>query len=156
MGGSDGAGGRRQPTAETSHGRLLQVTAGVIARDDDILVCQRPAGGRHPGKWEFPGGKREGAEALPACLRRELSEELGIVAEVGALLWRGTHCYPGGQPFELFFYLVPSYRGVPVNRAFAEIRWARIGTLGALDFLDADRAFVNRLDRGEWNLEPRE
>jgi len=131
---------------------MLEVTAGVIVHAREVLVCQRPAGARHAGKWEFPGGKREAGEGRPECLRRELDEELGIAAEIGDLLWRQTHCYPDGRPFELFFYLVTSYQGVPVNRAFAEIRWVPVGRLGELDFLEADREFVDRLDRGEWNL----
>lgn len=129
----------------------LQVTAGVIVRGRDVLICQRQEGTRHAGKWEFPGGKREAEESLPECLRRELDEELGIAAEIGDQLWQETHCYPNGRPFELFFFLVPSYQGEPVNRVFAEIRWVPLGGLGAFDFLEADRVFVAHLDRREWN-----
>ncbi len=143
---------RATPTSATSEASILQVTAGVIVRAGEVLVCQRAVGARHAGKWEFPGGKREADETPPECLRRELDEELGIAAEIGDLLWRQRHCYPSGRPFELFFYLVTSYEGDPDNRAFAEIRWVPLGRLGELDFLEADRDFVARLDRGEWNF----
>jgi len=127
----------------------VEVAAGLLTRDGAILACQRPAGGRHPGKWEFPGGKREPGESIEECLRRELREELDIEAEVGELVWRTEHAYPGGAPIALSFFAVRRFRGVPVSRAFAAIRWVQVAALGALDFLEADRELVDRLARGE-------
>jgi A/G-specific adenine glycosylase len=49
----------------------------------ELLIAQRPLDGLLGGLWEFPGGKREKGESLPACLQRELREELGIDVEVG-------------------------------------------------------------------------
>jgi len=53
----------------------MNVVAAVIERDGLILICQRKAGQRHGGKWEFPGGKVElrggaGQPAVPALLAR--------------------------------------------------------------------------------------
>ena len=127
---------------------LLQVTAGVIVRHGTALICERPAGGRHPGKWEFPGGKVEPGESLEVGLRRELREELGIDATLGRVLWRTQHQYSGREPFALTFFSVPVYAGVVRNRAFAQIRWAPIGTLTQVDFLEADLEFVRRLEAG--------
>jgi 8-oxo-dGTP diphosphatase len=131
---------------------FVQVTAGVIVRDGMILVCQRPPGGQHPGKWEFPGGKVEPRESLEECLRRELQEELGIEAAVGRLLWTTRHQYPGRDPFALSFFLVPQYGGTPRNLAFAEIRWRPIEELDELDFLEGDREFIAALSAGHVQL----
>lgn len=65
------------------------VTAAVITRADPgtpeplILIAQRPAKALLGGLWEFPGGKVQEGEDLPACLRREIFEELGTEIEVG-------------------------------------------------------------------------
>ncbi len=128
--------------------RAVQVTAGVIARAGTVLVCQRAAGGQHPGRWEFPGGKVEPGESLEDGMRRELREELGIEAQVGEVLWCTTHQYPGRAPFVLTFFAVPQYRGTLTNRCFADMRWVAVDELGTLDFLEGDREFIARLQSG--------
>ena len=132
---------------------MLQVTAGVIASRGRVLVCQRLPAADHPGKWEFPGGKRAENESLQDCLHRELHEELGIDAAIGAEIWQTQHTYPGREPIALHFFLVAEFRGNLVNRAFAAIQWRPLGSLSALDFLEADRPVVQALDCGELQLE---
>ena len=59
--------------------------AGVL-RDADgrVLLARRPEGREMAGLWEFPGGKVEPGETPENALARELREELGIDATVGA------------------------------------------------------------------------
>jgi 8-oxo-dGTP diphosphatase len=64
----------------------MDVVAAVIERDGLVLICQRKRGGRHPLKWEFPGGKIESGEDPKTALERELREELGIAARIGEQL----------------------------------------------------------------------
>jgi mutator protein MutT len=54
------------------------VVAGVIQDKGKILVAQRDDG-LLAGKWEFPGGKVEGAESPEEALVREIVEEFGVV-----------------------------------------------------------------------------
>jgi 8-oxo-dGTP diphosphatase len=131
---------------------ILEVAAAVIMSGDLMLACRRQAGGPHGGKWEFPGGKREAGETLEQCLRRELQEELNIDAEIGVELWRTTHQYPGQSPIQLVFFHVPQYSGHLINRTFANMSWLPIGDLAELDFLEADRSFIDQLDRREVQL----
>jgi len=78
-------------------------------------------------------------------LRRELAEELGIVAEVGRLLATTRYHYAGRGWVELTFFEVCSFKGVPTNLVFADIRWEPIENLRNLDFLEADREIIRRL-----------
>ena len=128
---------------------MTRVAAGIIVDGGSVLACQRLADADHPGKWEFPGGKQEADESLRDCLRRELREELGIEAQIGAEVWHVRHQYPGRTPIEIVFYAVAEARGTFDNRAFATIRWVPLGSLSRLDFLAADRPDVEALDRGD-------
>jgi 8-oxo-dGTP diphosphatase len=130
--------------------RLLLVVAAVIERDGKILVCQRRAGSRHELKWEFPGGKVENGETPVQALARELDEELGIQAVIGAELVRYEFRYPKRPPMLLIFYHVNEFSGEPENREFQEIRWEGLNRLPAYDFLQGDVDFVRRLARGDF------
>jgi len=123
----------------------IYVSAGILVRNGRVLACQRGPQQSHPGKWEFPGGKREAGESDAACLRRELREELGIEATVGRELWRTRHEYPGRAAVELVFFRVDAFGGEPVNRIFAAMRWVALAELAQLDFLAADRELIARL-----------
>jgi 8-oxo-dGTP diphosphatase len=130
-----------------------QVVAGLLIRSEggarEILVCQRTKHQTMPLKWEFPGGKIEPGEQPRDALRRELEEELGIQAEVGAEIARIRHDYTRSASVELRFYLVPRFEGELENRIFKQIVWAKLEKLPTFDFLQADIALVKRIAAGE-------
>jgi len=123
----------------------MKVVAAVIERDGLTLICQRKAGQRHGGKWEFPGGKVEPEEDLQSALVRELREELAIAAEIAEEIARYEYAYPGRSPIQLIFFRVTEFRGEPANLIFEEIRWEKPAKLVEYDFLDGDVDFVKRL-----------
>lgn len=127
----------------------VMVVAGILRRDGQILACQRRLTDRFPGRWEFPGGKVEEGEDPVDALRRELEEELGIMAEIGEHIWKTNHQYPGHNPVELHFFEVEGFAGEPLNLAFEQIVWLDPAELPTLDFLEADLPVVNRLALGE-------
>ncbi len=69
------------------------VAAAVTVRDGKVLIARRPAKAMLGGLWEFPGGKQQDGETLPAALQRELQEEMAITVDVGALLLTLDHAY---------------------------------------------------------------
>ena len=122
----------------------VRVAAAVMARGDRVLLCQRRASDRHPGKWEFPGGKFEDGETAAACARRELREELGIEAVAGGELWRTRHAY-ADLAVELVFVRIESFAPEPRNLCFADVRWVALSELESYDVLDGDRELISRL-----------
>jgi 8-oxo-dGTP diphosphatase len=125
----------------------MTVVAAVIQERGRILIAQRKSTRSHPGKWEFPGGKVEPDETPRAALRRELREELGIEAEIGAEEARYTVTYRGNPPIDLLFYRVTAFRGEPRNLDFAQIAWVLPERLMDYDFLEGDVAFVKLLGK---------
>lgn len=55
-----------------------------LAKPTRLLAARRSSPPALAGLWEFPGGKVEPGETCEAGLLRELREELGVEAELGA------------------------------------------------------------------------
>jgi 8-oxo-dGTP diphosphatase len=126
----------------------ILVVAGILARGDSILICQRRRDDAYGMQWEFPGGKVEPGEALPDALRRELEEELAIQAEVGTEVFRLRHQYPD-RYVEVVFFTITNFSGEVCNRVFEAVDWTPRASLPHYNFLEADRDLVNRISKGE-------
>ncbi|HTW59866.1 MAG TPA: (deoxy)nucleoside triphosphate pyrophosphohydrolase [Terriglobales bacterium] len=128
---------------------MKRVVAALIVKEGKLLVCQRTRHQTMPLKWEFPGGKIEEGEQPRDALRRELEEELGILATVGDEVARIQHEYPNGGMVELRFYVVREFQAEIENRIFREIRWSAPPDLPKFDFLEADLTLVRDLAAGK-------
>jgi 8-oxo-dGTP diphosphatase len=128
---------------------MNRVVAALIEKDGKLLVCQRTRHQTMPLKWEFPGGKIEEGEQPRDALRRELEEELGILATIGDEIARIQHEYPNGGMVELRFFIVREYQREIENRIFREVQWAVPRDLPKFDFLEADLTLVKDLAAGK-------
>lgn len=126
----------------------ITVVAAVIERDGAFLLTLRPEGTHLAGHWEFPGGKCHPAETHGEALRRELFEELDIVADVGELVHAVTHAYPE-RTVELHFYRC-EYAGEAKPMLGQDMRWVPRRELDRLPLPEADAELIRRLvaDRG--------
>lgn len=119
------------------------VVAAVIERDDAFLLTLRQAGTHLADHWEFPGGKVHHSETHSEALRRELFEELDIVATVGERVHSVTHAYPE-KTVELHFYRC-EFAGEPKPMMRQGMRWVPRGELDSLPFPEADRDLIRIL-----------
>ncbi len=120
------------------------VAAALIGADGRVLIAERTADRPQPGRWEFPGGKREAGESELEALARELREEIGVDGIEGRCLMRLTHAYPE-RTVALSLWVIDRYRGEPRGREGQRLAWVEPERLAQSDLLEADRPFVTTL-----------
>lgn len=142
------------PRKATPH---FDVAAGVIwqgeAHNSQLLIAQRPQEGMLGGLWEFPGGKQEPSDVdLPACLAREIHEELGMEIAVGAPVAVVPHAYTHFR-ITLHAYHARHVGGTPQAIGVADWRWIDFGELDAFPFPVTDQKVIAALRAERRNRE---
>jgi A/G-specific adenine glycosylase len=114
------------------------VAAAIIHRNGLVLIAKRPPNGLLGGLWEFPGGKQEDGETLPAALRREITEELNTDIEVGEQLGVYHHAY---THFKVTLHAFHCHLtgSEPQALEASDLRWTSISTLGEFPMGKIDR-----------------
>jgi 8-oxo-dGTP diphosphatase len=125
---------------------VLVVAGALYGRDGKVLIAQRPSGKHMAGRWEFPGGKVATGETESDALTRELREELGVAVIASHPLMRLCHEY-ADRHVELSMWIVDVYTGEVRGLDGQQLKWvAPAGLLGE-DILEADRPFIEALQR---------
>lgn len=124
--------------------RQITVTAAVIRQDSKILITKRPEGTHLEGLWEFPGGKKEGAETLEECIIREIKEELDIDIKPERLLLTVNHEYDT-KIVDLCVFECVLVSGSPVPMEGQDMKWVRPCDLSAYNFPPPDMEIIKFL-----------
>jgi 8-oxo-dGTP diphosphatase len=122
----------------------IPVSAGILKKDNRVLLGQRPENHTLAGLWEFPGGKIELGETPEFALARELEEELGIEAEVGELKIACTHSY-GDVGIIILFFEVLFWKGEPKTKHHMNLEWVTPKELTKKNIPDANRKNLDRI-----------
>ena len=125
--------------------KQIHVVAGVI-RDPRgrILLARRTEGRDLAGLWEFPGGKVDPGESPERALQRELHEELGIRATIGAPVICVPQQYPDKR-LVLDVRDVRAYEGTPKGLDGQALVWTPPHQLVSYSMPPADRPVVAAL-----------
>ncbi|EDM26117.1 hypothetical protein LNTAR_04686 [Lentisphaera araneosa HTCC2155] len=124
--------------------KIINVSAGIIIKDDQVLICQRREA-HHKGAWEFPGGKIELNESHQEALKRELNEELSINCEIGQHFHSVFYKLNISTQLNLHAYLIKSFIGTPKCLVHSKILWITLQELSYYNFLPADLPLVENL-----------
>jgi mutator protein MutT len=124
----------------------ILVVAAVIARDNRVLICRRPAHKHHGDLWEFPGGKVHSGESQAAALVREIAEELGVrVTKVGDPIYRSAD---PGAGVEIVF-IPTTVEGEPQALEHSAIEWCPRSDLLAYELAPSDSKFAQFILSGD-------
>jgi 8-oxo-dGTP diphosphatase len=128
------------------HFTPLTIVVAAVIRDEQerLLLAQRPQGRHMAGLWEFPGGKIHEGEHPAHALQRELKEELGVEAVVGAPLEFAIHEEPGLRVLLLFFSTRIA-AGEPLGREGQAVVWVPRAELEKYQTPPADAPLIQRL-----------
>lgn len=119
---------------------FIHVVAAIIwhpLEEDNILISCRKKGTHLENYWELPGGKLEAGESRIEGLRRELAEELNIVAIQAKPFKQVAHHY-SDRNILLDVWAVSGFSGELHGRENQEIRWISINDIDNYQFPDAD------------------
>ena len=98
----------------------------MVHTDGRLLLHRRPAGKRHGGLWEFPGGKVEAGENPALALVRELAEELALELDSAALeplAFAESLPEPGFPAIVILLYKITRWQGEPRALEGGEWGW---------------------------------
>jgi A/G-specific adenine glycosylase len=115
-----------------------------MGKDERFLIAQRPLDGLLGGLWEFPGGKQEAGESLPAALEREIQEELALEIRVGDHLISIKHAYTHFR-ITLHAYHAAYVAGSPQHLGVADHAWVTLAELDRYAFAVTDQKIIAAL-----------
>ncbi len=121
---------RKRPRAQRPH---RHVAAGIVHRNDKVLIVRRPAEGLLGGLWEFPGGVVGKGVVGETFLAEEMKNTLGIDIRVDHAVATLRHAF---THFEMTLqgYSCSYLVGAARHRDGNECRWVRFEDLGGFAF----------------------
>ena len=120
---------------------VVRAAGGVVRRGERLAVVHRP----HRADWTLPKGKLEAGESEPQAARREVAEETGWRAELGADLGLVEYLLPDGRPKTVRWYAMSALEEVGLPAADVdEVRWLSAGEARELLTYDRDRGVLER------------
>lgn len=123
---------------------MIDVVAGVIIKDNLVLVARRAAHKHLGGFWEFPGGKVEPSESQTDALCRELDEELAINVRVGKKIEESIFQYES-KKIRLIGFWCEWLSGEPTLKDHDLVQWLEIHELTTLTWAPADIPIVDAI-----------
>ena len=122
----------------------IHAVAGIIQKDNTLLIAERPAGKPYSGYWEFPGGKIEQNESGEQALIRELHEELGIEVNAAQFLFDHEYTYPD-KIVNLQIWRITQFSGEPHSKENQQLSWVTMPEMMSMRLLEGNWPIVGKI-----------
>ena len=123
---------------------MTEVVAALIWKNNQFMICQRPANKARALLWEFVGGKVESGETKEQALIRECKEELDILLSVGDVFMEVIHEYPD-ITVHLTLFNATIAEGEPQKLEHNDIKWITPSEVQKYEFCPADEEILARI-----------
>lgn len=117
--------------------KILDVVCALIMKDGKCLIARRNKDDHLKGKWEFPGGRRQGLEDEKKTLDRAFKEIFHIKTDIKDYVTHSICEYPG-HIVDLKLYECDYISGDFDLSIHSEYKWVNIEELLDYDLADAD------------------
>lgn len=124
---------------------MIKVVAGILKKDDKILIARKREGKPLAGLWEFPGGKIEQDETPEESLVRELMEEMEIKISVKGYVGKSIYDYGNGKVVELLGYTAEIIEGDIVLTDHDKYIWVTLSEINNYNLAPADTPLVEKM-----------
>ena len=135
---------RSCPSCGFVHWRNPGVGAAAVVFDHEgrILLVRRARGATRSGFWSIPAGFVDYGEEIRAAAARELAEETGLIAEIGAPAWVASNFHdPGKLTVGIWFQATVVGGELVAGDDADDARFFALDDLPPLAF-ETDRAFL--------------
>ncbi|MFC5287326.1 NUDIX hydrolase [Actinokineospora guangxiensis] len=113
--------------------RVIRCVGGVVRDDSGRVLLIRRAHEPGSGLWSLPGGKVESGETDAEALSRELREETGLSATVGAFIGAVERPAPSGV-FDIHDYACSVTGGeLRAGDDATDVRWVDLATFTTME-----------------------
>ena len=123
---------------------MTEVVAALIWKNNQFMICQRPAHKARGLLWEFVGGKVESGETKEQALIRECKEELDILLSVGDVFMDVIHKYPD-ITVHLTLFTATIAEGEPQKLEHNDIKWITPREVRKYAFCPADEEILAKI-----------
>ena len=123
---------------------MTEVVAALIWKNNQFMICQRPANKARGLLWEFVGGKVESGETKEQALTRECKEELDILLSVGGVFMDVIHEYPD-ITVHLTLFNATIADGEPQKLEHNDIKWITPSDIPNYEFCPADEEILKKI-----------
>ncbi len=129
---------------------LRQATLGLLIRENQVLLAMKKRGFGQ-GRWNGAGGKPNEGENIEEAARREMTEEIGVVAEemsqVGVLNFYFQENPEWNQ--QVVVYMVRSWQGEPAESEEMTPKWFKVDEVPYSEMWPDDKYWLPQVLTGK-------